>query len=112
MNRGHRGTLLKEYGNCIILTLSCRQDALESMRKNPFFSVWDPKVLEIYVECGLYDTQCPAGRPIAKLKMPGVQEAVVFAGTLTQFETFQRMKHLDERIELLWIVPGKPGAPE
>jgi len=82
------------------------------MRKNPFFSVWDPKVLEIYVECGLYDIRCPAGRPITKLKMPGLQEAVVFAGTLTQFETFQRMKHLDERIELLWIVPGKPGAPE
>jgi hypothetical protein len=44
--------------------------------------------------------------------MPAIQEAVVFAATLTQFETFQRMKDLDERIELRWIVPGKPGAGE
>lgn len=41
-----------------------------------------------------------------------MQEAVVFAATLAQFEVFQRMPGLDERIELRWVVPGKSGAGE
>lgn len=44
--------------------------------------------------------------------MPGIQEAIVFAATKTQGEVYQRMQDLDERIELRWIVPGKPGAGE
>jgi hypothetical protein len=44
--------------------------------------------------------------------MPGVQEAIVFAATLTQHEVYQRMQYLDERIELRWVIPGKPGAGE
>lgn len=44
--------------------------------------------------------------------MPGIQEAIVFAATLTQFEVYQRMRDLDERIELRWVVPGKSGAGE
>ncbi|KAF5350679.1 hypothetical protein D9756_008735 [Leucocoprinus leucothites] len=89
-----------------------KEDALASFKQNPFFSIWDPEVLKIYVECGIYDTQDSEGNPIARLKMPGIQEAVVFAATLTQFETYQRIKDLDERIELRWIVPGRPGAGE
>jgi len=87
-----------------------KEEALASFQKNPFFNSWDPEVLKLYVECSLYDTNDSDGRPITRLKMPGIQEAIVFAATLTQFEVYQRMKDLDERIELRWIVPGKPGA--
>jgi len=91
---------------------SSREEALASFQKSPFFSSWDPETLKLYVECGLYDTHDSSGRPITCLKIPGIQEAIVFAATLTQFEVYQRMKDLDERIELRWIVPGKPGAEE
>ncbi len=91
---------------------SNREEALASFQKNPFFNSWDPEVLKIYVECGLHDTEDSDGRPVTQLKMPGIQEAIVFAATLTQFEVHERMKNLDERIELRWVVPGKPGAGE
>ncbi len=45
-----------------------RDEALKSFRTSPFFGVWDPAVLDIYVECGLYDL----GRDV-RLKMPGIQ---------------------------------------
>ncbi|KAJ3564589.1 hypothetical protein NP233_g8198 [Leucocoprinus birnbaumii] len=89
-----------------------REDALTGFKKNPFFNVWDPKALEVYINHGLYETKDSTGQPIVKLKTPGIQEAVCFAGTLTQFETFQRLKDLDQSVELRWIVPGKPGAGE
>lgn len=44
--------------------------------------------------------------------MPGMQEAVVFVESETHYEAWQRLEDLDERIELRWIVPGKPGAHE
>ncbi|KAF9450037.1 hypothetical protein P691DRAFT_811281 [Macrolepiota fuliginosa MF-IS2] len=91
---------------------SSKEEALAGFKKNPFFNAWDPEVLKLYVECGLYDTKDSSGQSITRLKMPGVQEAIVFAATLTQFEVYQRMKDLDEGIELRWIVPGKPGAGE
>lgn len=89
-----------------------KEEALAGFQKNPFFNSWDPEVLKIYVECGLYDTKDRDGRQVTHLKMPGIQEAVVFAATATQSEVYDRMKDLDERIEFYWIVPGKPGAGE
>ncbi|KAG6890490.1 hypothetical protein C0992_000982 [Termitomyces sp. T32_za158] len=80
---------------------------------SPLFSVPDPAALKVYIECGTYDTRDPVtGEPIIRLKMPGIQEAIVFSETHTEFEVFQQLPTLDERIELRWIVPGKPGAEE
>jgi hypothetical protein len=75
-------------------------------------------VLEIYTECGLYDTTNDAhgtgtgNHPVAKLKTSGMQEAVVFAETHTPYEAHLRLAALDARIALRWVMPGKPGAPE
>lgn len=44
--------------------------------------------------------------------MPGIQEAIVFSETHTEYEVFHRLPELDERIALKWIMPGKPGAHE
>ncbi|KAH0578424.1 hypothetical protein H2248_003572 [Termitomyces sp. 'cryptogamus'] len=94
-------------------TWSSRAEAFRVLSQSPFFGAWDPAVLKVYIECGTYDTIDPVtGKPMIQLKMPGMQEAVVFSETRTQTEVFQRLPTLDERIELRWIVPGKPGATE
>ena len=85
---------------------------MNSFQKNPFFQAWDPDVLHIYVECGIYLTKNAFGEESAKLKMPGIVEAVVFADTHTTFEVYERLVGLDERIVMRWLMPGKPGAPE
>lgn len=93
----------------LILILLYREEALASFKKKQFFQRWDPEVLQTYVEYALYNTKDIQGRQAAMLKMPGLQEAIVFAATLAQYETYQRLSDLDERVELRWVVPGRPG---
>ncbi|KIM43145.1 hypothetical protein M413DRAFT_26330 [Hebeloma cylindrosporum] len=93
-------------------TWPSRAAALESFTKSPFFQAWDPAVLKIYHECGLYDTTDEQGNPIVKLKTSGMQEAVVFAEVHTPYEAYVRLSKLDKRIAVRWVMPGKPGAPE
>jgi hypothetical protein len=38
--------------------------------------------------------------------MPGIQEAIVFTETHTEREVYHSLPELDERIGLLWIMPG------
>ncbi|KAH8112353.1 Alpha/beta hydrolase family-domain-containing protein [Phellopilus nigrolimitatus] len=79
---------------------------------SPFFSAWDPAVLDIYVECGLtplkHDSADLEDGGVA-LKMPGIQEGVVFAEALLTHEVFERLKDLDPHIALRWVIPGKGG---
>ncbi|KAJ3506250.1 hypothetical protein NLJ89_g6975 [Agrocybe chaxingu] len=89
-----------------------REEALPSFKQNPFFQVWDPAVIDVYVDCGTYPTKDASDKQIAKLKVSSMQEAVVFSEAHTQNEVFQRMVTLDERIPLRWVMPGRPGAPE
>ena len=49
---------------------------------------------------------------MAKLKMPGILEAVNFSHLVTPQEVYERLVDLDQRIVLRWIIPGKPGAEE
>lgn len=85
------------------------------IRSNPFFRIWDPAVLNIFVECGLYETTDSAtGQHIVRLKTSAVQEGVMLlCDEISPQETFQRMRDLDERIALRWIVPQEDliGAP-
>lgn len=97
---------------CDITHLPNRQEAFDLLKKNPFFQAWDPAVLQIYIECGIYLTKDEYGKEIAKLKMPGILEGVVFADVHTAYEVYERLVNLDERIALRWLMPGKPGAPE
>ncbi|KZT11604.1 alpha/beta-hydrolase [Laetiporus sulphureus 93-53] len=86
---------------------SSREEARKRFNESPFFSVWDPAVLDIYLECGLCDD--PNGG--VKLKMPGIHEALVFSEVMTPYETWDLVDSLDTSIELKWIVPGK-NPPE
>ncbi|KAF8697674.1 hypothetical protein AX14_001307 [Amanita brunnescens Koide BX004] len=89
---------------------SSRSEALSLFQKSPFFSSWDPEVLRIYVECGLYET---SSQPAVKLKMPPIYESVVFdAAESTPEEVFANMYRLDHRIKLRWIVPGVDNPQE
>lgn len=94
-------------------TWSSREEALSTFLKNPFFRAWDPTSLELYVTCGTYLTGTQSnGTQQAKLKMSGMQEAIVFSETHTEFEVYDRLPALDERIKLRWVVPGREDAPE
>ena len=44
--------------------------------------------------------------------MSGIHEAIVFSETHTEFEVYDRLPVLDERIKLRWVVPGQEGAME
>jgi hypothetical protein len=101
-----------ETPNFLTLTPLCRNEALQLLSKSPFFGAWDPAVLRIYIECATYPTTDASGKPVVRLKMPGIQEAIVFSETHTEYEVFHRLPELDERIALKWIMPGKPGAGE
>ena len=115
-----RDTWSSRYGHIIIsLPFSLkkyiyiyRQEALDSFLKNSFYQAWDPAVLKIYVECGIYLTKDEHGKEVAKLKTPGILEAVVFSHLITSFEVYQRLVDLDERIVLRWLIPGNPGEKE
>lgn len=41
--------------------------------------------------------------------MPSIQEALVFADRMGSIEAWELLERLDERIELRWVVPGKPN---
>ncbi len=72
------------------------------MRKNPFFARWHPDVLQSYVDHGLYTHK--SGKEVV-LKMQPVQEAIGFSDTLTGYEVWERVKDLDPKIPMLWIMP-------
>ncbi|KAF8632402.1 hypothetical protein AX17_004843 [Amanita inopinata Kibby_2008] len=89
-------------------TWKSKDEALSLFKANPFFAAWDPAVLDIYVECGLYPS--PDGEGV-RLKMSGLQEAVVFVEVHTENEVYHQMPGLDEKIGLRWVMPG-PHAPQ
>ncbi|KAG1739565.1 Alpha/Beta hydrolase protein [Suillus lakei] len=81
-----------------------REEALRSFKASPFFRAWHPDILRLYVTYGMCED--PEGG--VKLKMSGVHEALVFADTMGKFEAWELLSKIDERIELRWVVPGKP----
>jgi hypothetical protein len=89
-----------------------REEALKNLAKRPLSAAWDPEVLRIYIECGTAPTHDLTGNPVIRLKMLGIHEAIVLCETHTESEVYQRLPELDERIELLWILPGNPEAIE
>lgn len=87
-----------------------REEAFNSFQSSPFFKVWHPSVVRTYCDRGIHH---PAGeKGPAKLKMPGVQEAIVFVDTTTPTEVFQLLPMLDKRIELRWVMPGRVDNSE
>ncbi|KAG0707532.1 hypothetical protein DFH29DRAFT_979840 [Suillus ampliporus] len=84
---------------------SSREEALSSFKASPFFKSWHPDTLRLYVTYGL----CEDSRGGVKLKTSGLHEALVFAGRVESFEAWELLERIDERIELRWVVPGKPG---
>lgn len=71
----------------------------------PFFAAWNPEVLKIYVNYAL----APDPEGGVRLKMSGVQEAVVFSESYVPYEVYEDLEHLDERVELRWVMPSNQG---
>ncbi|KIK99561.1 hypothetical protein PAXRUDRAFT_786681 [Paxillus rubicundulus Ve08.2h10] len=78
-----------------------REEALRLFKKSPFFSRWNPGVLQLYVDHGLTDDSDGG----VKLKMSGLHEGLTFADQMTPCETWELLDRSDEAITLRWIVP-------
>lgn len=80
-----------------------REAAFEAFMQVPFFMKWDVSVLRAYVEHALiYDGKNNSVR----LKQGGMLEAINFAEVRTPQEVGTLLPFLDERVELLWVMPG------
>ncbi|KAG1754813.1 Alpha/beta hydrolase family-domain-containing protein [Suillus paluster] len=84
---------------------SSREEALRLFKASRYFGGWHPDVLRLYVTYGL----CEDSRGGVKLKMSGLHEALVNAGRMGSYEAWELLERVDERIELRWVLPGKPG---
>ncbi|KAG1878750.1 Alpha/Beta hydrolase protein [Suillus tomentosus] len=82
---------------------SC-EEALRLFKASPFFGAWHPDTLQLYVTYGL----CKDSQGGVKLKMSSLQEALVYADRTGSPEAWELLEKVDERIELRWIIPGKP----
>ncbi|KAF8842804.1 alpha/beta-hydrolase [Paxillus ammoniavirescens] len=78
-----------------------REEALRLFKKSPFFSRWNPGVLQLYVDHGLADDSSGG----VKLKMSGLHEGLTFADQTMACETWELLDRLDEAISLRWVVP-------
>lgn len=89
-----------------------REEALEGYLKSPFFMAWHPSVLRVYVDAGMYETVDDEGKLVIKLKMPGIYESIVFAERQLGHEVYDRLPHIEERIPIHWVMPGRDDADE
>ncbi|GJJ14481.1 hypothetical protein Clacol_008745 [Clathrus columnatus] len=76
-----------------------REEAYKALSKSPFFKAWDPDVLAAYVQYGIVEE---AG--VAKLKMSGLHEAIVFLHASAIGELWQLLPQLDSHISLFFVV--------
>lgn len=104
---------LKDASNLLGLSLAAlsrrerwpsREEALRSFKASPFFGTWHPDTIQLYVTYGL----CKNPQGGVKLKMSALHEALVFVDRIGANEAWELLEKVDERIELRWIVPGKP----
>lgn len=85
-----------------------REEILNQFSKSPFFSVWHPVVLQMYIEHGTY--KCKDS--VYRLKTDPLHEAVVFSDSSTGSEdAWLHLRDLDENIEIQWVMPGE-GKPQ
>lgn len=93
---------------------SSREEARNGFLQSDFFKAWDPRVLELYLEAGLYHDTDGADGGTVRLKTPPIQEAIIFNDSETgASEAWVRLwkRELDPMIKLKWIMPG-PGKTE
>ncbi|KAF8907818.1 Alpha/beta hydrolase family-domain-containing protein [Gymnopilus junonius] len=106
----------KKKGSPIILSTlgrrsswPSREEARKGFLKAPLFQAFDPEVLDIYVEHGLYEDE-KTGE--VRLKCEPAWEASEFNERRSMNEGWELLPTLDERIELRWIMGGKDSASD
>ncbi|OAX36910.1 hypothetical protein K503DRAFT_772027 [Rhizopogon vinicolor AM-OR11-026] len=82
-----------------------REEALRLFKVSPFFKAWHPDALRLYVTYGL----CEDPQGGVKLKMSSLQEAFVYVDPIGSNEAWELVEKVDDRIEIRWVVPGKPN---
>jgi len=92
--------------SCPVSNPPDREEASQLFLQSPFFQRWHPEVFQSYLRNGLYNPSETS--PSVKLKTTPLQEANLFSGTVIGAEdAWLRLIKLEERIKLLWILPGE-----
>lgn len=68
-------------------------------------------VLAHYIEHGMTAITADGDDPRVRLKMSGIQEAVVFVERRVPPEVFESLAGLEQRIPLLWAMAGPGKGP-
>ncbi|GJJ14484.1 hypothetical protein Clacol_008748 [Clathrus columnatus] len=82
-----------------------KEEARTLFFKSPFFKAWNHDVLNAYIEHGIVEEG-----GIAKLKMNGLHETILFLHRQTTLETWNLLPQLNSRIPLFWVVSGLDGT--
>ncbi|KAG7095897.1 hypothetical protein E1B28_006584 [Marasmius oreades] len=89
-------------------TWNSREAAKGAFLKSEFFRRWDTRVLDLYVEEGLVESEVPVKQ--VRLKMPPLHEAIAFSDTRTGSEEawvrLWRGELKAKDVGLKWVVPG------
>ena len=83
-----------------------REEARKEIASSWVFKPFHPSVVDIYIECALYDA--PSGE--VRLKMPVVYESSVYVDQYAMAEVFELLQSLDERVELHWVFGSRLTA--
>lgn len=86
---------------------SSRDEALRLFKKSPALAAWHPDVVEKYVKHGLVRAYKDEKDARVKLKMPGLQEAVVFVDNQVAYEVFELLEGLDDKVDLFWVLASR-----
>ncbi|KAF9508581.1 hypothetical protein BS47DRAFT_1302619 [Hydnum rufescens UP504] len=95
------GALLRRH------SWSSRSEAKALLLRSPFFSVWVPEALDLYVKYGLVDIPPSEGGGV-RLKMSNFQATVCFADDNFEKETYEILRELDEKVKIKWIMAREP----
>ncbi|KAJ3282478.1 hypothetical protein HK104_010872 [Borealophlyctis nickersoniae] len=77
-----------------------REDAYNYLISKPFFSVWHPEALQLYLDEGFRQTKTPTDTEL-RLKCTPNQEAATFAGASTSRHVYPRLHEIQPPVKFL-----------
>ncbi|KAJ3967522.1 hypothetical protein EV361DRAFT_930212 [Lentinula raphanica] len=83
-----------------------REDALSTHKKSPFFGVWHPEALRMFIEGGLYRPSSSEER--VYLKIHPILEALAYTNGIEKSEDmYAKFPSLDEKVYIKFVMPDK-----
>ncbi|KAH8827510.1 Alpha/beta hydrolase family-domain-containing protein [Flagelloscypha sp. PMI_526] len=84
---------------------SCREEAIRQLSRSPFFESWHHAALQSYLNHGLH----VATDGKTRLKMPPLQECIMFSDVEAVYSIWHQLPSLDKDITLRYVLPCQPS---